>query len=142
MNQDLYYRRNRLRLEVLPYLREHFNPQVDRAIAQTSELLRADVAYLEQQAQALLQQVCTDIHQPCFNRRKMEIAPLALQRRAIRIFLQHHLGKTPNFTQVYKVLNLVPGHHRDRTDSLLGGIVAEVHREQIILHDLNDPSQE
>ncbi|MEM9137020.1 MAG: tRNA lysidine(34) synthetase TilS, partial [Cyanobacteria bacterium P01_F01_bin.42] len=56
MNQDLYHRRNRMRLKVLPYLREHFNPQVDRAIAQTSELLQADVTYLETQAQVLFSQ--------------------------------------------------------------------------------------
>ena len=141
MNQDLHYRRNRMRLEVLPYLRQHFNPQVDRAIAQTSALLNADVAYLEQQAQALCQKVSPDLEIPAFNRHALSHAPLALQRRAIRIFLQRHLRKPPNFSQVQKVLTLVHGHHRDRTDPLFRGIIAEVQHHQIILHDLTDPSK-
>lgn len=141
MNQDLHYRRNRIRLEVLPYLREHFNPQVDRAIAQTSELLSADVAYLEQQAQQLLDQVSPDTHKPCLDRQNLGQAPIALQRRAIRMFLQRHLGHAPNFAQVQKIMTLTKSNHRDRTDPLLGGIIAVVYHQQIILHDLNDPSR-
>ena len=39
-NQDLKYARNRIRKELLPYLRTHFNPQVEQHMAQTAELLR------------------------------------------------------------------------------------------------------
>lgn len=52
-NQDLKYARNRIRQELLPYLQTHFNPQVESALAQTAELLQAEVEYLEQAAHQL-----------------------------------------------------------------------------------------
>ncbi|MBD1928013.1 tRNA lysidine(34) synthetase TilS [Trichocoleus sp. FACHB-90] len=55
-NQDRKYARNRIRHELLPYLQTNFNPKVEQALAQTAELLRADVEYLETAAQQLLEQ--------------------------------------------------------------------------------------
>ena len=46
-NNDLHYARNRIRQELLPYLQTHFNPQVESHLAQTAELLRAEVDYLD-----------------------------------------------------------------------------------------------
>ena len=139
MNQDLHYRRNRMRLEVLPLLRQHFNPQVDRAIAQTSELLQADVAYLEEQAQQLFTQAQVDPSLPQLKRDVLKAAPLALQRRVMRMFLLQHLHRAPNYEQVQKMVTLINRHHRDRTDPLLAGIVAEVQHHLILLRDLRDP---
>ena len=55
-NQNLKYARNRIRNQLLPYLRSHFNPQVEQHLGQTAEILQADVEYLETAAQNLLQQ--------------------------------------------------------------------------------------
>lgn len=55
-NQELKYARNRIRHELLPYLSENFNPRVESALAQTAELLQAEVEYLEQAAAQLLQE--------------------------------------------------------------------------------------
>ncbi|HEY9598851.1 MAG TPA: tRNA lysidine(34) synthetase TilS, partial [Cyanophyceae cyanobacterium] len=55
-NQNLNYARCRIRQELLPYLKTHFNPQVETALARTAELLHADVEYLESMAQELRQQ--------------------------------------------------------------------------------------
>ncbi len=55
-NQDRKYARNRIRHELLPYLQTNFNPKVEQSLAQTAELLRADVEYLETAAQQLLEQ--------------------------------------------------------------------------------------
>ena len=45
-NRDLKYARNRIRHELIPYLQDHFNPQAQQALAQTAEILRAEVEYL------------------------------------------------------------------------------------------------
>jgi tRNA(Ile)-lysidine synthase len=49
-NQNLQYARNRIRQELIPYLKENFNPQVEANLAQTAELLQAEVDFLEQTA--------------------------------------------------------------------------------------------
>ena len=52
-NSDLTYSRNRIRQELLPYLKTHFNPQTEQHLAQTMELLSAEVEYLETAAISL-----------------------------------------------------------------------------------------
>ncbi|MEW5300265.1 MAG: hypothetical protein WDW36_003206 [Sanguina aurantia] len=54
-NKDITLRRNRVRLELLPYLRTHFNARLDQGLARTAETLVADVEYLEGQSRELLQ---------------------------------------------------------------------------------------
>ncbi|MGA7934610.1 MAG: tRNA lysidine(34) synthetase TilS [Kovacikia sp.] len=124
-NQDLKYARNRIRQELLPYLATHFNPQVERALAQTAELLQADVDYLEQAAADLLQQ-SRHPDRPGLHRPFLLQAPLALRRRVIRQWLQFELPCSPNFEQVEKVLALLTAPNRSQTDPFPGGAIAYV----------------
>jgi tRNA(Ile)-lysidine synthase len=124
-NQNLKYARNRIRQELLPYLCTHFNPQAERTLAQTAELLRADVDYLEAEAQTWLQR-SLDSTRAALNRVHLRQAPLALQRRVIRQFLQTTLPCTPGFEQIEKVVNLIPAPNRSQTDPLSGGAIAVV----------------
>lgn len=132
-NQNLQYARNRIRQELLPYLQAHFNPQVEPALAQTAEVLRADVEYLENAASALLQQVVSPIDyyqrhagQPKLNRVILREAPLALQRRVVRQFLQQALPSSPSFDHIEKLITLTTAANRSCSDPFPGGAIAEV----------------
>ncbi|NEO88270.1 MAG: tRNA lysidine(34) synthetase TilS, partial [Spirulina sp. SIO3F2] len=94
LNQSRRYARNRLRLEIIPQLQADFNPQVEQALANTAELLQADVDYLEQQAQVLYDQHYDPVQQRVALR---VLQPLhrALQRRLIRRLLQQVLPGMP-----------------------------------------------
>lgn len=132
-NRDLQYARNRIRQELLPYLQAHFNPQVESALAQTAEILRADVEYLENATTALLQQAIPPVDrcQQCsdqlrLNRVILQAAPLALQRRVMRQFLQQVLPSSPSFDHIEKLITLVTAVNRSRSDPFPGGAIAEV----------------
>jgi tRNA(Ile)-lysidine synthase len=131
-NDDRRHTRNRIRLDLLPYLQQQFNPQTERHLAQTVELLAADVAYLEQQAEILRQQVVVDAP-PGLKRLPLQTAPLALQRRVVRQFLRDQLPHHPNFAQIEKVVQLIHAPNRCQTDPLSGGAIAQVQGDQIIL---------
>jgi tRNA(Ile)-lysidine synthase len=140
-NRDRHYARNRIRLELLPYLQEQFNPQVEQILAQTAELLQADVAYLEAAAADLRQEAIAprsaETESLCLwrvNRRCLQSAPLALQRRVMRQLLQQVLPTAPNFDHVEKLTTLVSAPNRSRTDPFPGGAIAEVNEDWIILH--------
>jgi tRNA(Ile)-lysidine synthase len=47
-NADLANPRNRMRREVLPYLAEHFNPSVRRALARLADVARGEEAWLDE----------------------------------------------------------------------------------------------
>ncbi|MBW4554035.1 MAG: tRNA lysidine(34) synthetase TilS [Aphanocapsa sp. GSE-SYN-MK-11-07L] len=135
-NQDLNYRRNRIRQELLPYLQTHFNPQAERAIAQTAEVLQAEVAYLVLESDRLLHSAQPSADQSTWaglNRDVLRQAPLALQRRAIRQFLQTNLATMPTFDQIETVVGLLTAPHRSRSESLPGRAIAEVDADWIWL---------
>ena len=141
-NQDLKYARNRIRSQLLPYLETHFNPKAQQALAQTAELLRADVEYLELAASDLLQRAISPIEDSPqvnyqlpvnLNRPILREAPLALQRRAMRQLLQQILPSAPSFESVEKLTSLIVAPNRSQTDPFPGGAIARVENPSIIL---------
>lgn len=141
-NQDLNYARNRIRQELLPYLKTHFNPQVETALAQTAELLRADVEYLENAAKELRHKAIASVSREeqdtnCLplrlNRLVLQQAPLALQRRVIRQFLKDTQKAAPSFEQIEEITALVTAPNRSRTSSFPRGVTAVVEGNWIVL---------
>lgn len=130
VNNSDKYARNRIRGDLIPYLQTNFNPQVENSLAQTAELLRADVEYLEDTARKLLEEAQTPDNN--LNRLCLRNAPLAIQRRVIRQFLPHIINRSPNFEQIEAVCNLISAPNKSRTSTLPGGAIAEVQREWII----------
>jgi len=150
-NEDLKYTRNRIRLELLPYLQENFNPQVESALAQTAELLQAEVEYLEQAADRLRCEAMRggdgetrrqgdketrrqeEILPLKLNRRILQKAPLALQRRVMRYCLQQILPCAPSFEQIEKLTALITAPNRSQTDPFPGGAIAKVENDWILV---------
>jgi tRNA(Ile)-lysidine synthase len=152
-NEDLKYTRNRIRVELLPYLQENFNPQVESALAQTAELLQAEVEYLEQAADRLRCEAMSggdgemgrqgdkemgrqeEILPLKLNRRILQKAPLALQRRVMRYCLQQILPCAPSFEQIEKLTALITAPNRSQTDPFPGGAIAKVENDWILVRD-------
>ncbi|WP_375513569.1 tRNA lysidine(34) synthetase TilS [uncultured Nostoc sp.] len=142
-NQDLQYARNRIRQELIPYLRENFNPQVESALAQTAELLQAEVEYLEKAAQQLREKAMErgigdeedslTLLPLRLNRRVLQKAPLALQRRVMRQVLQQILTDAPSFEHIEKLTALIIAPNRLQTDPFPGGAIAQVEGDWICL---------
>lgn len=135
-NQDLRFRRNRIRQELLPYLREQFNPQVEQALSQTAELAAADIAYLEEQSTHLYSQSVAAKRDP----REWEVdisalkaAPLALQRRVMRRLLQQAFSVPPNFQQIEQLTALIKAPNGSKTSTYPDGLVAQVRKPVIWL---------
>lgn len=127
LNQERRYARNRLRLDIIPQLKAQFNPQVEKALAQTAELLQADVDYLEQQAKNLYTQHY-DVQQQRVDRRVLQTLHLAIQRRVIRQILQQVLPTMPNHSQIAMGVALLTAPNRSRSSTLPGGGWLEVER--------------
>ncbi|MFM7423839.1 MAG: tRNA lysidine(34) synthetase TilS [Elainella sp.] len=151
-NRESRFARNRVRQTLIPYLQTHFNAQVEQALAQTAELLRSDVEYLEAATQQLWTEVicgaiepgCSDpaVQEPIcgpehqtlkLNRIALRAAPIALQRRVLRRFLQTLLPAAPTFAQIEKLMGLLHAPNRSQTDPFPGGAIAQVQQDWIVL---------
>ncbi|MBD2437256.1 tRNA lysidine(34) synthetase TilS [Nostoc sp. FACHB-110] len=135
-NQDIKYARNRIRQEVIPYLQTNFNPKVESTLAQTAELLQADVEYLEQAAQQLRAEAMMGNQDFVkLNRQILKKAPLALQRRVMRQVLLEILPDAPNFDHIEKLTALIIAPNRSQTDPFPGGAIAQVQEDWILIID-------
>ncbi|MEE3715287.1 tRNA lysidine(34) synthetase TilS [Tumidithrix elongata RA019] len=145
-NDNLTYRRNRIRQELIPYLCQHFNPQLEKTLAQTAEILQGDVAYLEQQAAQFWHDMPIEFHQdlnleaetgenspPRVDRVRLQVQPIALQRRIIRQFLNQHLPHQTNFDQIETFIHLIAAQNHSRSEPLAKGMWAEVDHPWILL---------
>ena len=68
------------------------------------------------------------------NRLVLRQAPLALQRRVMRRFLQQTLFISPTFEQIEKLTVLINAPNRSRTDPFAGNMVAEVEGDWLWLN--------
>jgi tRNA(Ile)-lysidine synthase len=136
VNHNLKYARNRIRQELIPNLQANFNLQVENSLAQTAELLKADVEYLNILARELLKQVRSSDCQK-LNRYLLRQQPLSLQRRTIRQFLEEIIHKNPNFEQIEAVRALITAPNKTRTSTLSRQIVAEVSGKWIIFNKIS-----
>ncbi|MGF1516461.1 MAG: tRNA lysidine(34) synthetase TilS [Nodosilinea sp.] len=140
-NQDTRYARNRIRLELLPYLREHFNPGVESTLAHTAELLTAEVELLESLAEDLYGVVVSgggeggegDGGSWRIRRSSLAAAPLALQRRVVRRVLQQVTTAQVSFEQVEKLLALLSAPNGSQSDPFPGGAIAVVRGEWVVV---------
>jgi tRNA(Ile)-lysidine synthase len=135
-NQNLQYPRNRIRQELIPYLKENFNPQVEANLAQTAELLQAEVEFLEQTALEWRLEASSKGNQDNLQieRRILQKAPLALQRRVMRQILQEILPDAPNFEHIEKLSALITAPNRSQTDPFPGGLTATVQDDWIVFN--------
>jgi tRNA(Ile)-lysidine synthase len=79
-NRDPHFLRNRVRREILPLLERRLNPQIRTALLRTAEVLREENAWLDELATAALKSCGRAAS-------KLAHLPLALQRRALRLWL-------------------------------------------------------
>ncbi|MEO0826035.1 MAG: tRNA lysidine(34) synthetase TilS [Cyanobacteria bacterium J06635_15] len=131
-NCDRRFARPRLRQDVIPYLRQHLNPQVETTLAQTAEVLSAEVDYLDQVTQALYDRAVVYVDQSWkLHRPLLKSAHLALQRRVIRQLLIRLMPTHPSFDHIEKIVALISAPNRSQSDPLPGGAIAQVDHDWI-----------
>lgn len=103
-NMSLEIDRNRIRHELLPYLRENFNASVDKSLARCAEILHAEQQYLDSVCESILRKAETLDG----DGRKLDIGivqslPVALQRRVLKQFVENFTGRALGFDHVERL---------------------------------------
>jgi len=83
-NVSLSFFRNRLRLQLLPLLRQ-YNPSLDQALLRLADIAREDKAFLEQQASELWDEVARQENNTIYlDKKQLANSAIALQRQLLR----------------------------------------------------------
>jgi tRNA(Ile)-lysidine synthase len=116
-NRQRAYLRNRIRLDLLPYLEENFNPNIRQTLQKTAEILRDEeklLAAVTAEACAtiirengLWQEISTPDKGPVLSVDLAEfiVQPRAIQRRILETACLH-MHNTPYFQQIGQLLHL------------------------------------
>ncbi len=121
-NAKPMYMRNRIRQELLPAMRR-FNPAVVESLARQADILREEDAYLHQVAcQAMAPLVRHTDRGILIDRAGLLALPLTLQRRILRLLLQHlHPRRQgPGFKTIASLLETVFAGRAGSSFSLQG----------------------
>jgi len=83
-NLSLSFFRNRLRLHLLPVLRQ-YNPNIDQALLRLGDIAKEDNAFVEQQVSQLWDEVARQENDAIYlNKKQLASLPIALQRQLLR----------------------------------------------------------
>ncbi|HEX75994.1 MAG TPA: tRNA lysidine(34) synthetase TilS [Dehalococcoidia bacterium] len=91
-NTELSFLRNRVRLELLPVLR-NYNPSIDKALLRLAAAAGDDVSFIEEQALWLWNKVAKEESSAIYlDRSKIASLPRAMQRQILRLAVARLLG--------------------------------------------------
>jgi tRNA(Ile)-lysidine synthase len=92
-NLEPIYLRNKIRLELIPYLKQRYNPSINDAIIRLGQVVREENNYLEQQTQELLDRL-GDIkeHSIAVKTESLKQLHPAMQKRLLRKAIESIVG--------------------------------------------------
>jgi tRNA(Ile)-lysidine synthase len=118
-NQDVTIPRNRMRHEILPLLEKHFGSGVRSNLCKSAEILREEDSFLEALSQALLSDCLPGDRENALDMKRLLTAPLALQRRVLRLWLwQHELPLCSGFEVIDRVCAMELGDKIQLTENV------------------------
>lgn len=131
------YFRNKIRLDLLPILRDKYNKNIDRAVLDMAAILREEDRFLEHIATEELRSLATGVGTNRLEFSVKDIAGLhrALKRRVLRDGIGHLLGDTDNLELVHidQVCDLLEIGRTGTRLNLPRGVVAGIDYERFFL---------
>lgn len=88
-NNENIYTRNRVRLELIPYIKEHFNPNFIENLYKASEIIRDEDDYLNSRTFIELESIRTDNH---IDIKAFNDLNISIKRRIIRALIEKCKG--------------------------------------------------
>ena len=110
--------RNRIRHQLIPYLRKYFNPKIDYALSNLAEIVHYDLLYLDNIIDNIYYNTQNEnlknirigeesIFLKRINIQILQSLPIAIQRRFIKKFFSKHTQNILNFRNIEQIRFLV-----------------------------------
>lgn len=133
-NADNYYTRNSLRNELLPWIKERYNPNIVDNLSRMSEIFAQENDYLEEEARKKYQSIHYWKNEILYiDLDECEKIHIALLRRIFRLGLEELLKDTKNlgFTHVESIIALMKRTSGKRVDVIRGITVVREYQQLI-----------
>lgn len=127
-NHDVEFRRNSIRHELLPLLRERYNPSLVETLCRSAEVFAADHHFIQSNAENVFQKIVrVRPNGLAMDAEPFAALPTALQRELIRCMVENLQGhiRGLEFLQIERVRELFLHAAGTRSLDLSGGLRAE-----------------
>ena len=135
-NFQAVYARNRVRLELIPYIEENFNKNITDTLCRTADLLREDSQFINQIAQLNYEKITIKLKQEIIiNKKDFEKQHIVIKKRVIRLGIKEVSGALKDVENKH-IENILEFIQRDRVGGeidLPNNITAKVDYEAIRL---------
>lgn len=114
-NFDRRFLRNRIRLDLIPYIRENYEPQIVSQLGKIASIIREENAFLEKIGKEKARRaILRKNNQHLLDSKSLSSLPKALARRVVQEFISDLKGdlREISFEDVESVLNLKEGKER------------------------------
>nr|YP_009511403.1 tRNAIle-lysidine synthetase [Gracilariopsis mclachlanii]AXI97280.1 tRNAIle-lysidine synthetase [Gracilariopsis mclachlanii] len=124
--------RNRIRHEMLPYLKEYFSPQIEKHISDFLDLSSLENEYIKQNA-IKIYLISRDKNYIAMNYKFIKNQHIALQKRVLQIFFYYHFNKFLNKKIVYKILNNINKNHMSKIVIIWHNLYINIYKNWIYI---------
>lgn len=135
-NQERFYLRNRVRLDLIPFLKQ-YNPSIQQTILNISDVLREEDNFLEQETNQLRSQATQEVgtrekdHKVVIDCQQFLSGHKALQRRLVEQICWQ-LKNTPSFTQIETLRLLAQTGQNGKIIPLAKGLRVEKQHNSLV----------
>jgi len=140
-NSDTKLLRNRIRLELIPLLRQ-YNPEIDDALVRLADLAGEDADFIDEQAATACGAIATrEGCLTCLDSGRLRGLPLSLQRRVFRIVLEQSYGSLRDIESIHveALVSLLFSNTGKRVH-LPVGIMATNERNRMVISGRDAPA--
>ncbi|MFZ5966656.1 MAG: tRNA lysidine(34) synthetase TilS [Bacillota bacterium] len=135
-NSEVIYTRNRIRLELIPYIESHFNPNIKETLCRTAKLLREDNNFIAEQVDKAFGKLVRKENDriTVLLRSLKELHP-AVAKRVVREMLKQYLGDIKNIQSIHveNIMGLVDKQTVGASIDLPGYITAAIDYEYLMI---------
>ena len=136
-NENKLHLRNKIRLDLLPYLRKEFNPKIAETLAQMAEIIREENKYMKECVGNALKSTCIKKKKNIIsiNIEYLCMLPVAIQRRLLKVLLEDFSPQKNgiSFLHINSINHLLRHCESGKKISLPFGIEARREYENLIL---------
>ncbi|MBN1351238.1 tRNA lysidine(34) synthetase TilS [candidate division KSB1 bacterium] len=137
-NWELKYKRNRIRYELIPYIRRYFNPKIATVLLNTGELFRETEQYLMQQAQLAFDKALRSRSNRIVS---LDLKAFRTQVTAIRQYIIFHIldllhiqKNVVTFQFMNRILDLAQTGHSGSRLSITKAWELLIARDELVFH--------
>ncbi|MEN6376003.1 MAG: tRNA lysidine(34) synthetase TilS [Smithella sp.] len=144
-NDSKIYLRNKIRLELLPYLKTEFNPRFDETMAQMAEIIRDENIFVNDCVNQALKSTCIkkQNNKIVLNIEYLSILHPAIRRRLLKKLLEDFNSQKNgiSFLHINSIGRLLQNSESGKKICLPLGIEARREYENLILESLQEGTQ-